>query len=68
MRRKAIRTKRPIDTAPARVPEILDVTAAAQFFTVSPDTVYCLFKTGEPPGPEGWAQMGHHEGRCSALD
>lgn len=35
---------------PAKVPDILDVTMAAQFLTVSPDTVYSLFQSGELPG------------------
>jgi len=36
--------------AAARVPEILDVGLAADFLTVSRDTVYRLFQTGELPG------------------
>ena len=34
----------------ARVPDILDVGMAAAFLTVSADTVYRLFQTGELPG------------------
>jgi excisionase family DNA binding protein len=37
-------------TLPAKVPDILDVTMAAQFLTVAPDTVYSLFQSGELPG------------------
>ena len=48
MPRKARRRKpRP---PPARVPDVLDVTMAAQFLTVSPDTVYSLFQSGDLPG------------------
>lgn len=36
--------------APARVPEILDVPTAAAFLTVSRDTVYHLFQSGQLPG------------------
>ena len=36
--------------APARVPEILDVGMAAAFLTVSRDTVYHLFQSGQLPG------------------
>src|SRR4051812_9744189 len=38
------------EPAPARVSEILDVGMAAAFLTVSRDTVYHLFQTGELPG------------------
>jgi excisionase family DNA binding protein len=38
------------DTAQARVPEILDVGMAAAFLTVSRDTVYHLFQSGQLPG------------------
>jgi excisionase family DNA binding protein len=38
------------ELALARVPEILDVGAAAAFLTVSRDTVYHLFQSGELPG------------------
>jgi excisionase family DNA binding protein len=34
----------------AKVPEILDVHMTAELLTVSPDTVYDLFKKGELPG------------------
>jgi excisionase family DNA binding protein len=34
----------------AKVSEILDVHMTAEFLTVSPDTVYDLFKKGELPG------------------
>ena len=34
----------------ARVPEILDVHMAAAFLTVSRDTVYHLFQSGQLPG------------------
>ena len=33
-----------------RTSEVLDVRMAAELFTVSPDTVYDLFKRGELPG------------------
>jgi excisionase family DNA binding protein len=33
-----------------RVSEVLDVETTAQFLTVSTDTVYDLFKSGELPG------------------
>jgi excisionase family DNA binding protein len=41
------RSRRP---ASARSSEILDVHMAAELLTVSPDTVYELFKNGELPG------------------
>jgi len=44
------RKTKPAETAPSRTPEVLDVAAAARFLTVSQDTVYALFKTGELPG------------------
>jgi excisionase family DNA binding protein len=34
----------------ARTSEVLDVKMAAELLTVSPDTVYDLFKHGELPG------------------
>ena len=34
----------------ARLPEVLDVHMAAQFLTVSADTVYDLFQRGDLPG------------------
>jgi excisionase family DNA binding protein len=43
-------TKRRANSSPAKVPEILDVAMAAQFLTVSTDTVYGLFQRGELPG------------------
>ena len=44
--------KKPMRHAPPlpRNPDILDVRAAAQLLTVSADTVYDLFKSGELPG------------------
>jgi excisionase family DNA binding protein len=48
MPRKARTRKR--RSTPARVPDVLDVTMAAQFLTVSPDTVYSLFQSGDLPG------------------
>jgi excisionase family DNA binding protein len=42
--------KRRANPSPAKVPEILDVAMAAQFLTVSTDTVYSLFQSGELPG------------------
>ena len=42
--------KRSHPTASARSSEILDVRMAAELLTVSPDTVYELFKNGELPG------------------
>ncbi len=38
------------EAARARVPDILDVGMTAAFLTVSRDTVYRLFQTGELPG------------------
>jgi hypothetical protein len=35
------------NAAPARVPEVVHIGAAARFLTVSPNTVYILFKIGE---------------------
>jgi excisionase family DNA binding protein len=35
---------------PTRTSEVLDVRMAAELLTVSPDTVYDLFKRGELPG------------------
>ena len=35
---------------PTRTSEVLDVRMAAELLTVSPDTVYDLFKSGELPG------------------
>ena len=35
---------------PARLPDVLDVHGAADLLTVSADTVYDLFATGELPG------------------
>jgi excisionase family DNA binding protein len=37
-------------TPPPRNPDILDVAKAASLLTVSTDTVYDLFKSGELPG------------------
>jgi excisionase family DNA binding protein len=36
--------------APTRTSEVLDVKMAAELLTVSADTVYDLFKSGELPG------------------
>jgi excisionase family DNA binding protein len=45
------RTRKPTRKSPlARVPEILDVPTAAEFLTVSQDTVYHLFQSGQLPG------------------
>jgi excisionase family DNA binding protein len=44
------RRKRLRQTGPSRSAEILDVRMAAELLTVSPDTVYELFKNGELPG------------------
>ena len=38
------------DGALVRTSEVLDVERTAQFLTVSTDTVYDLFKSGELPG------------------
>jgi excisionase family DNA binding protein len=35
---------------PTRTSEVLDVRMAAELLTVSPDTIYDLFKRGELPG------------------
>jgi len=43
------RTNEP-GTPPLRNPDILDVQKAAALLTVSADTVYDLFKSGELPG------------------
>jgi hypothetical protein len=42
--------KRRTRLTPTRTSEVLDVKIAAELLTVSPDTVYDLFKSGEPPG------------------
>src|ERR1017187_99100 len=45
------KTRKPTRESPlARVPEILDVRTAAAFLTVSQDTVYHLFQSGQLPG------------------
>ena len=41
---------RPAARTAARFPEVLDVHLAAQFLTVSTDTVYDLFQRGDLPG------------------
>ncbi len=41
------RKKRRTRPAPTRTSEVLDVKMAAELLTVSPDTVYDLFKGGE---------------------
>lgn len=38
------------EPVPAKIPEILDVGLAAAFLTVSRDTVYRLFQSGQLPG------------------
>jgi excisionase family DNA binding protein len=45
-----VRRRKKHHPLPARIPDILDVAMAAQFLTVSPDTVYSLFQSGELPG------------------
>ena len=42
--------KRRTRLAPIRTSEVLDVKMAAELLTVSADTVYDLFKSGELPG------------------
>ena len=42
--------KRRTRIAPNRASEVLDVKMAAELLTVSLDTVYDLFKSGELPG------------------
>src|SRR5918992_5373472 len=42
--------KRRTRVTPIRPSEVLDVRMAAELLTVSPDTVYDLFKRGELPG------------------
>jgi excisionase family DNA binding protein len=42
--------KRRTRIIPTRISEVLDVRMAAELLTVSPDTVYDLFKRGELPG------------------
>jgi excisionase family DNA binding protein len=42
--------KRATPTKPARSPEVLDVQGAAALLTVSADTVYDLFASGDLPG------------------
>jgi excisionase family DNA binding protein len=42
--------KRRTRLTPTRTSEVLDVRMAAELLTVSPDTVYDLFKRGELPG------------------
>jgi excisionase family DNA binding protein len=42
--------KRRTRITPTRTSEVLDVKMAAELLTVSPDTVYDLFKCGELPG------------------
>jgi excisionase family DNA binding protein len=45
-----IRKKRRTRIVPIRISEVLDVKMAAELLTVSADTVYDLFKSGELPG------------------
>jgi len=42
--------KRRTRLMPIKTSEVLDVRMAAKLLTVSPDTVYDLFKRGELPG------------------
>jgi excisionase family DNA binding protein len=42
--------KRRTRIVPIRTSEVLDVKMAAELLTVSPDTIYDLFKSGELPG------------------
>ena len=42
-------TKRRIRVTPTKTSEVLDVKMTAELLTVSPDTVYDLFKRGELP-------------------
>jgi excisionase family DNA binding protein len=42
--------KRRTHVIPIRTSEVLDITMTAELLTVSPDTVYDLFKRGELPG------------------
>jgi excisionase family DNA binding protein len=42
--------KRRTRVTPTRTSEVLDVRMAAELLTVSPDTIYDLFKSGELPG------------------
>jgi excisionase family DNA binding protein len=44
--------KRRARVTPIRTSEVLDVKMVAELLTVSPDTVYDLFKRGELPGRE----------------
>lgn len=50
MPRKPAKKSRQSVTPPLRNPDILDVEKAAALLTVSTDTVYDLFKSGELPG------------------
>lgn len=43
-------TKADKKAPPAKIPEILDVGLTAAFLTVSRDTVYELFQSGQLPG------------------
>jgi len=45
-----LQKKRRTCSALTRTSEVLDVRMAAELLTVSPDTVYDLFKRGELPG------------------
>jgi excisionase family DNA binding protein len=42
--------KRRTRLIPTRISEVLDVRMTAELLTVSPDTIYDLFKRGELPG------------------
>jgi len=44
------RANKKVSAAPQRIPEVLDVRGAAALLTVSTDTVYDLFSTGQLPG------------------
>ena len=48
-KKRRTRSRQPA-TPPLRNPDILDVEKAAALLTVSTDTVYDLFKSGELPG------------------
>jgi excisionase family DNA binding protein len=72
-KKRRTKTRQPV-TPPQRNPDILDVEKAAALLTVSTDTVYHLFKSGELPGRKvgrRWittrgAVMRWIEGSCAA--
>jgi hypothetical protein len=49
--------KRRTRVIPTKTFEVLDVKMAAELLTVSPDTVYDLFKCGELPGRKDRPQI-----------